>query len=152
MQAEGFAWYIRPKCRCGPLATSPEVLLGMQARAAKASAGSRPVIVRNAGGGGSKDLQLENFSVSNGGAELIEVPKHSSPPFPCLTHVVLFTVLVRIPSCSACWQAVANGKREGVCGERERGLEVSMGQISQACCPVGKESSWCKLQTSQWLN
>ena len=48
-------------------------LSDLQARAAKASAGSRPVIVRNAGGGGSKDLQLENFSVSNGGAELIEV-------------------------------------------------------------------------------
>ncbi|KAK9827792.1 hypothetical protein WJX74_002330 [Apatococcus lobatus] len=47
-------------------------LAAHQARAAKASAGSRPVIVRNAGGGGSKDLQLENFSVSNGGAELIE--------------------------------------------------------------------------------
>ena len=35
--------------------------------------GAPPSIVRNAGGGGSPDLHLENFSVSNGGLDLIEV-------------------------------------------------------------------------------
>ena len=70
-------------------------LLGMQARAAKASAGSRPVIVRNAGGGGSKDLQLENFSVSNGGAELIEVTIHCSALLFVLQHKLYFLVGTR---------------------------------------------------------
>lgn len=44
-----------------------------QARAASAIAAAAPVIVRTTGGQGAKDLHLENFSVSNGGAELIEV-------------------------------------------------------------------------------
>ena len=43
-----------------------------QARAKEALQGHGPVIIRNAGGGGSRDLHLENFSVSNGGRELIE--------------------------------------------------------------------------------
>jgi hypothetical protein len=29
--------------------------------------------VRNAGGGGSKDVHLENFNLSNGGQDLLEV-------------------------------------------------------------------------------
>jgi hypothetical protein len=45
----------------------------LQAQAAEATAGAVPVIVRNAGGGGSRDVHLENFSVSNGGQDLIEV-------------------------------------------------------------------------------
>lgn len=36
-------------------------------------AGAAPQVMRNKGSIGSKDLHLENFSVSNGGAELIEV-------------------------------------------------------------------------------
>jgi hypothetical protein len=44
----------------------------LQAQAAEATAGAVPVIVRNTGGGGSRDVHLENFSVSNGGQELIE--------------------------------------------------------------------------------
>lgn len=32
----------------------------------------KPRIVRNAGAGGSRDIHLQNFSVSNGGAELLE--------------------------------------------------------------------------------
>lgn len=36
-------------------------------------AGAAPQVMRNKGSIGSKDLHLENFSVSNGGQELIEV-------------------------------------------------------------------------------
>jgi len=35
-------------------------------------AGAEPVIVRNVGAGGVRDLHLEDFSVSNGGPNLIE--------------------------------------------------------------------------------
>ncbi len=45
----------------------------MQARAAETMAGAAPQVQRNKGSMGSKDLHLENFSVSNGGQELIEV-------------------------------------------------------------------------------
>ena len=44
-----------------------------QARAAEAVAAAAPNIVRNAGGAGVRDISLENFSVSNGGQDLIEV-------------------------------------------------------------------------------
>ena len=47
--------------------------LHIQVQAAEAAAGAAPVIVRNAGTLGAKDLHLENFSVSNGGKELIQV-------------------------------------------------------------------------------
>ena len=40
-------------------------------------AGAAPQVMRNKGSIGSKDLHLENFSVSNGGAELIEVSSHN---------------------------------------------------------------------------
>lgn len=43
-----------------------------QARATVATAGKEPVIARNLSGGGSKDIHLENFSVSNGGPNLID--------------------------------------------------------------------------------
>ena len=45
----------------------------LQAAAAESSGGHAPVVVRNAGTMGSRDLHLENFSVSNGGQDLIEV-------------------------------------------------------------------------------
>ena len=48
------------------------MLLMVQAQAAEVSAGPQPVIIRNTGGGGSRDVHLENFSISNGGQELIE--------------------------------------------------------------------------------
>lgn len=35
-------------------------------------AAGRPRIIRNAGGGGSRDIHLNNFSISNGGDYLIE--------------------------------------------------------------------------------
>jgi hypothetical protein len=44
----------------------------LQAEAASAVAGADPVIVRNAGSIGARDLHLEDFSVSNGGPNLIE--------------------------------------------------------------------------------
>ena len=50
----------------------------LQAAAAESSGGHAPVVVRNAGTMGSRDLHLENFSVSNGGQDLIEVC--NSPP------------------------------------------------------------------------
>jgi len=43
-----------------------------QAQAQEAVTGEAPRIVRNLGSGGSPDLHLENFSVSNGGPDLIE--------------------------------------------------------------------------------
>ena len=43
-----------------------------QAQVEEAVAGEAPQIVRNAGGGGARDLHLEDFSVSNGGPDLIE--------------------------------------------------------------------------------
>ena len=43
-----------------------------QAQAQEAVKGEAPKIVRNVGSGGSPDLHLENFSVSNGGPDLIE--------------------------------------------------------------------------------
>ena len=46
--------------------------LAVQAQVEEAVAGEAPQIVRNAGGGGARDLHLEDFSVSNGGPELIE--------------------------------------------------------------------------------
>ena len=50
---------------CAALQTS-------QAQAQQAVTGEAPRIVRNVGSGGSPDLHLENFSVSNGGPDLIE--------------------------------------------------------------------------------
>ena len=44
-----------------------------QAEAAARAASANPVIVRNQGSLGAKDVHLENFSVSNGGKDLIEV-------------------------------------------------------------------------------
>lgn len=56
-----------------PPQDSPCVCLQcLQAEAASATAGADPVIVRNAGSIGARDLQLEDFSVSNGGPNLIE--------------------------------------------------------------------------------
>ena len=55
------------------------MIVGMQAEAAAAAAGAAPTIVRNAGSLGARDLHLENFSVSNGGKELIEVRCFSTP-------------------------------------------------------------------------
>ena len=42
------------------------------AAAALAAAGDAPTVVRNAGGGGQRDLKLESINLSNGGANLIE--------------------------------------------------------------------------------
>ena len=42
------------------------------AAAALAAAGDAPTVVRNAGGGGQRDLKLEGIALSNGGANLIE--------------------------------------------------------------------------------
>jgi len=42
------------------------------AAAAAAAAGDAPTVVRNAGGGGQRDLKLEGIALSNGGANLIE--------------------------------------------------------------------------------
>ena len=57
-------------------------------------AGAAPQVMRNKGSIGSKDLHLENFSVSNGGAELIEVSRHNF-----MLHVVhkllLYCVMIR---------------------------------------------------------
>lgn len=44
----------------------------VQAEAAARAAGANPVIVRNQGSLGARDLHLENFSVSNGGKDLIQ--------------------------------------------------------------------------------
>ena len=43
-----------------------------QAQAESAVAGADPVIARNLGAGGARDFHLEDFSVSNGGPNLIE--------------------------------------------------------------------------------
>ncbi|EFJ43917.1 hypothetical protein VOLCADRAFT_95808, partial [Volvox carteri f. nagariensis] len=48
-----------------------KVLAAHQARAAHSLKGDVPIIIRNKGGGGSKDVLLENFSLSNGGKELV---------------------------------------------------------------------------------
>ena len=48
-------------------------VLSVQAEAAARAAGENPTIVRNQGSIGARDLHLENFSVSNGGKDLIEV-------------------------------------------------------------------------------
>ncbi|KAG2491511.1 hypothetical protein HYH03_010088 [Edaphochlamys debaryana] len=48
-----------------------KVLAAHQARAAHSLKGDMPEIIRNKGGGGSKDVHLENFSVSNGGKDLV---------------------------------------------------------------------------------
>ena len=50
-------------------------------------AGAAPQVQRNKGTMGSKDLHLENFSVSNGGQELIEVYFSPLAPFCCI-HIV----------------------------------------------------------------
>ena len=44
----------------------------LQARARAAVSGNAPTIKRNQGGPGAHDIHMENFDVSNGGAELIE--------------------------------------------------------------------------------
>ncbi|PNW76832.1 hypothetical protein CHLRE_11g478128v5 [Chlamydomonas reinhardtii] len=48
-----------------------KVLAAHQARAAHSLQGDTPTIIRNQGGGGSRDVHLENFSLSNGGKELV---------------------------------------------------------------------------------
>ncbi|GIL87925.1 hypothetical protein Vretifemale_15973 [Volvox reticuliferus] len=48
-----------------------KVLAAHQARAANSLKGDVPIIIRNKGGGGSRDVLLENFSLSNGGKELV---------------------------------------------------------------------------------
>jgi ATP-binding cassette, subfamily F, member 3 len=51
---------------------SGDMCAHLQAEAASAVAGADPVIARNAGSLGARDLHLEDFSVSNGGPNLIE--------------------------------------------------------------------------------
>lgn len=60
-------------------------------------AGAAPQVQRNKGTMGSKDLHLENFSVSNGGQELIEVHFIPLAPFWCI-HVLYTTPEVRLRS------------------------------------------------------
>ncbi|KAG2441206.1 hypothetical protein HYH02_010050 [Chlamydomonas schloesseri] len=48
-----------------------KVLAAHQARAAHSLQGDTPTIIRNQGGGGARDVHLENFSLSNGGKELV---------------------------------------------------------------------------------
>lgn len=52
----------------------------MQAAAYKALKGAVPVIVRDVGGGGARDLHLDNFNVSNGGKVRTFFPR-LFPPF-----------------------------------------------------------------------
>mmetsp|Transcript_9139 Transcript_9139/g.17183 ORF Transcript_9139/g.17183 Transcript_9139/m.17183 type:complete len:776 (-) Transcript_9139:93-2420(-) len=49
-----------------------KAMLARQSQARTAIKGDCPVIVRDVGGGGAKDLHLDNFSVSNGGKDLIK--------------------------------------------------------------------------------
>lgn len=63
----------------------------LQARAAETMAGAAPQVQRNKGTMGSKDLHLENFSVSNGGQELIEVR------YIPLAHFWRIHILYKIP-------------------------------------------------------
>ncbi|KAG2423892.1 hypothetical protein HXX76_014945 [Chlamydomonas incerta] len=48
-----------------------KVLAAHQARAAHSLQSENPTIIRNQGAGGSRDVHLENFSLSNGGKELV---------------------------------------------------------------------------------
>ena len=60
-------------------------------------AGAAPQVQRNKGSMGSKDLHLENFSVSNGGQELIEVCLCPNHPY---MHV---SSLHHLACQSTCW-------------------------------------------------
>ena len=51
----------------------------LQARARAAVSGNAPTIKRNQGGPGAHDIHMENFDVSNGGAELIEARPWLAP-------------------------------------------------------------------------
>ena len=55
----------------------PDAAVLLQARAHSAASGAAPTISRNQGGPGAHDLHLENFDISNGGAELIEASPHA---------------------------------------------------------------------------
>lgn len=57
-------------------------------------AGAAPQVMRGKGSIGSKDLHLENFSVSNGGAELIEVSSHNSG-YMCITRFCWSVLMFR---------------------------------------------------------
>ncbi|KXZ48205.1 hypothetical protein GPECTOR_29g111 [Gonium pectorale] len=48
-----------------------KVFAAHQARAEHSLKGDIPTIIRNKGGGGARDVHLENFSLSNGGKELV---------------------------------------------------------------------------------
>jgi ATP-binding cassette subfamily F protein 3 len=50
----------------------PQAAFEEHQRSMAAVQSEKPRIVRNAGAGGSRDIHLQNFSVSNGGAELLE--------------------------------------------------------------------------------
>lgn len=62
-------------------------------------AGAAPQVQRNKGTMGSKDLHLENFSVSNGGQELIEV--YFIPLAP-VWHVCTLYTTQKFQQASAC--------------------------------------------------
>lgn len=56
---------------------SKKEMSDLQAEAKAREAGANPVIVRNQGSLGARDLHLENFSVSNGGKDLIQASQKS---------------------------------------------------------------------------
>lgn len=84
---------LRLRRRAGPgrrtlLRAEARAAPNAQAQASEAAAGAQPVIIRNAGGGGPRDVHLENFSVSNGGQELIEVRPRAASGWPWCSGVV----------------------------------------------------------------
>ncbi|KAJ9529706.1 hypothetical protein QJQ45_014448 [Haematococcus lacustris] len=60
------------KIKAKEAATARAAFEAHKASADQAVAGATPLIVRDLGGGGSRDLHLDNFNVSNGGKDLIE--------------------------------------------------------------------------------
>lgn len=62
---------------------------GGQAQAAERAAGATPTIIRNSGGGGSRDVHLENFNLSNGGQDLLEVRCIPTPPLPSIVPYMM---------------------------------------------------------------
>ena len=76
----------------------------MQAQAAEVAAAAQPVIIRNTGGGGSRDVHLESFSISNGGQELIEAWSNAHDEFlDWLSGTLISKLQVSKLSEHVCW-------------------------------------------------
>ena len=116
-----------------------------QARARTAISGAAPTIKRNQGGARPHDLHMENFDISNGGAELIEVAPLPACHLACLPQSsVGQQALLHTQMCPACaaqplHQEARPGGPRHACAWRKMGARC----CSMACSRAAAQMRTC---------